>query len=177
MKIEWNRGGASKQLCVQTSKASSQTGREEKKSTIFNNVILCGYTVSLNEPISCHCVKDFKEYLNVGICCSRRIKRTFLPIKSPLYGHPLTQNHILDKTLYLYLDICSWRIDNGLENMHDRWSIGLFVMHHKILSYSPQEFEWVSREGSKQFYSESFIIVICNTSLFWIWIKEKVIFL
>lgn len=45
-------------------------------------------TVSLNEPILCHCVTEFKECLmNVGLCSSRYIKRTLsVPIKSPLYG-------------------------------------------------------------------------------------------
>lgn len=52
--------------------------RETKiESIIFSNLILCGSSVSLNEPISCHCVREFKEYLmDVGLCSSRYIKRT-----------------------------------------------------------------------------------------------------
>ena len=67
-----------------------RAGKMETESIIFNNLISYGYSVSLNEPITCHCVREFKEYLmNVGLCSSRYIKRTqSLPIKSLLYGLP-----------------------------------------------------------------------------------------
>lgn len=62
-------------MCANERDREIETEREEKESIIFNNLILYGYSVSLNEPIPCHCVRDFKEYLmNVGFCSSRYIK-------------------------------------------------------------------------------------------------------
>lgn len=61
---------------------------ETEREALYSIIRFYMDTVSLNEPISCHCVREFKAHLmDVGLCSSRYIKRTqSLPIKSPLYG-------------------------------------------------------------------------------------------
>lgn len=47
-------------MCANERDREIETEREERESIIFNHLILYGFSVSLNEPISCLCVREFK---------------------------------------------------------------------------------------------------------------------